>query len=307
MTVRDRLCIVGFGDVGFHWTRTLLEAGYDPDDLVVLYLPHDGGGLARAQAKAEDLGVSLVAAPDQVPDGAHLYFHATTASGSEDVLDRCLPHLSPEDVWVDVNSTGPAAQERMAALAAGSAVAFVDAAIMAPASKLGHRTPVWAAGPGTPQFAAWAERWDMPTVLIEGGPGAAAAIKMCTNLIVKGLAASLVEGLAVAEVIGVQAHVRDSLADYLGQDLVDSFSQRFIRPTMQHAARRAAEVEQAVEMGEHLGWDALNGRGVAAFLGRIAQVGGADIAERHEDQAAILREFSQAYSAWPQQRQEVSE
>lgn len=295
MTANDRVCIVGFGEVGFHWTRTLFDGGYDPEDLAVLYLPHAAGRLEHAQAKADELGARLVTTPEEVPDGTHLYLHATTAAGAEDVLDRCIDHLGSEDVWVDVNSTGPAAKECMAVVAAGSGAAFVDGAIMAPAWKLGHRTPVWAAGPGTAAFVAWAERWGMPTVFIEGGPGAAAGIKMCRSFIQKGLAASLVEGLAVAELIGVQQHVRRSLVEDLGQEVVDSFCRRFIRPTMQHAARRAAEVEQAIEMSEGLGWEALHARGVSDFLLRLAEVGGPDIAERNEDETAILQQLGQAY------------
>ena len=295
MTAADRLCIVGFGDVGYHWTRTLLDAGYDPDDLVVLYLPHDAGRLERAQAKAADVGARLVTDPGQVPGGTHLYFHATTAASAGDVLSRCISILGAKDVWVDVNSTGPAAKERMAEEVAETGAAFVDGAIMAPAWKLGHRTPVWASGPGSPTLAAWAERWGMQAVLVEGPPGAAASIKMCRSLILKGLAASLVEGLAVAELVGVEPHVRRSLAEDLGQEVVDSFCHRFIRPTMQHAARRAAEVEQAITMSERLGWEALNGSGVSQFLARIAEVGGADIGERHEDQTAILKALGKAY------------
>lgn len=297
----DSLCLVGFGNVGYHWVRTLLDAGYDREQLVVLYLPHDDERLARARQRANDLGVQFVTDPSAVPREVGLFVHATTAEHAAAILEWCVPALGPGSTWVDVNSTGPRVKSAMAEVVATTGAAFADGAIMAAAWKHGHRTPVWVAGPGAAAFATWAERWQTPVVVIDGEPGAAASIKMSRSLILKGFAASLVEGLAVAEVLGVREAVVASLSDDLGADVVDSFRDRFVRPTLQHARRRAAEVDQAVDMSQAAGWNAVVGSAVAAFLERIARVGGPSIAETHEDERAILAALGEAYIAADQE------
>lgn len=291
------ICMVGFGDVGYHWVSTLLEAGHDRDAVVVLYLPHDAGRLERARSKADELGVTLVTNPSDVPDTTRLYFHATTAATAAEVLDQCLSSLRSADTWVDVNSTGPAVKRQMAEAVAERGAGFVDGAIMGPAWKLGHRTPVWVSGSGTNALEAWAEHWGMPTVIVDGPAGAAASIKMCRSVILKGFAASLVEGLTLAELIGVLAPVLESLTDDLGSEVVDAFCQRFVRPTMQHAHRRAGEVVQAMEMGQELEFEVLTADGVSRYLERVARVGGAEIAERDDDMQAILGALGRATRA----------
>lgn len=298
MTASSAVCIVGFGEVGSNWTRTLIDAGYDPSDITILYLAHDRGRVAATRVRAGGLGVRLVDDPAGVPPSTRMFLHATTAASAEAVLERCLPHVAPDQVWVDLNSTGPSMKARMAVAAEGVGAAFADGAIMAPAWKLGHRTPVWVAGPGSSFFTAWAEQWGMPTVTVDGPPGAAASIKMCRSLILKGLAASLVEGLAVAQLAGVEEHVRRSLSDDLGVEIVELFSQRFIRPTLQHAGRRAAEVDEAVEMAEGLGWVPLHAEGVSRFLARVDDVGGSGIAARNDDSSLLLSEFAAAYAGF---------
>lgn len=297
MTDSASICLVGFGEVGSNWARTLIEAGHDPSRLTVLYLAHDRGRLVETRRRAEEIGVSLFDAPESVPFESHLFLHATTAASAEAVLERCLPSLATGHVWVDLNSTGPATKARMAEAVAATGATFADGAIMAPAWKLGHRTPVWVAGPGSGTFTAWAQQWGMPTVTVEGPPGSAASIKMCRSLILKGFAASLLEGLAVAELAGVEEPVRRSLNDDLGEGIVELLCQRFIRPTLQHAGRRGAEVDEAVEMAAGLGWEALHAIGVSGFLSRVAAVGGADIGDSDAERSQLLRELAAAYSA----------
>lgn len=296
MRVPENVCLIGFGEVGFNWAKTLLASGYEPAHLTVLYLTHESGRAQVATDMARKIGVTLVEELDSLPESVELWLHATTTASAEAVTSACLPYMESGQLWIDLNSTGPAMKARMADAVERTGAVFGDGAIMAPASEFGHRTPVWISGAASGRFRSWAGPTGMPVTVIEGPPGSAASVKMCRSLILKGLAASLIEGLAVAELAGVAAHVRRSLVEDLGEDVLDLFCSRFIRRTMQHAQRRSVEVSEAVEMANELGWEALHASGVVEFLQRVVSVGGVEIAEQFEDDGAVLRALGSAFA-----------
>lgn len=290
----ESICLVGFGEVGFNWSKTLIEGGYPVSQLAVLYLAHETGRLAVAQEKANTLGLRLVLEARDIPNSTTMFFHATTTASAESVLELCLPVLNQRHAWIDLNSTGPAMKSRMAERIAKTGAEFGDGAILAPASELGHRTPVWISGNASKRFVAWANEWGTPSEVIPGPPGSTASVKMCRSLILKGIAASLIEGLTVAQLAGVEDRVRTSLAENLGESVVERLCTLFIRRTMEHAERRSIEVRDAIQMASEFNFDAVLAKGVEAFLKQVVLVGGPEIGERFEADAAILRELGLA-------------
>ncbi len=125
------LYFVGFGEVTYHWIRTLIEAGYPRNALSVLYLDNGDRG-SVATARAAELDVRLVRSPADVLPNVKIHIHATAPALARRIFDACLPSLAPGQTWVDVNSAGPITKSRMSEDAASQGVDFVDGAIMAP-------------------------------------------------------------------------------------------------------------------------------------------------------------------------------
>jgi len=284
------LCFIGIGEVGYHWLRSLRDAGYPAEKLVVLYLDHGGRSDAAARRAAE-LGVALVRAPTDLPTTVEYHLHATAPAAASAVFAACLPALRSGQVWVDLNSAGPITKRSVARDAAARGVDFVDGAIMAPAWKHGHRTPVWISGSGAARFAAWGERWGTPTVPLGEQAGTAAQVKMSRSIIVKGLAASLVEGLLLAEMNGIAGPVVESLRGDFGKDLIDTLLRRFVPGTLRHGERRAMEMDGALELAEESGWEAVTLRSTATLLSRVGAVGDKDLAADPDNAMELLSEL----------------
>ena len=281
------MCFIGFGEVGYHWMRTLIEAGYPRDALCVLYLAH-GGRASVAKARAAELDVRLLHSPGEVPPGVQIHLHATAPAVARSIFDACLPSLCPGQIWVDVNSAGPVTKSRMSKEAALRGVDFVDGAIMAPAWKLGHRTPVWISGPGATRFAAWGDAWGMPTVFLGDDAGIAARVKMSRSVIVKGIAAALVEGLVLAELNGLSGPVVESLRADFGSDVIDTLCKRLVPGTLRHGERRAMEMDGALELASESGWEPVTLRSTAALLTRVGALGDKALAADSDNYKELL-------------------
>jgi 3-hydroxyisobutyrate dehydrogenase len=281
------LCFIGFGEVTYHWVRTLIEAGYPRDALCVLYLDHGGRG-SVATARSAELDVRLVHSSADVPRHVKIHIHATAPAVARRIFDACLPSLASGQIWVDVNSAGPITKSRMSDDAAPRGVDFVDGAIMAPAWKLGHRTPVWISGPGARGFAAWGEVWGTPTVFVGEHAGIAARVKMSRSVIVKGIAACLVEGLVLAEMNGLAGPVVESLRADFGSEVIDTLCKRLVPGTLRHGERRAMEMDGALELASECNWQPVTLRSTAALLSQVGALGSKDLPADSDNYAELL-------------------
>lgn len=282
------LCFVGFGEVTYHWLRTLTGAGYPRDALGVLYLEHRGGRESVAAARAVELGVRLARSVADVPRDRQMYLHATSPAGAYGVFEACRPLLRAGTAWIDLNSTGPTVKVRMAADAAAYGTDFVDGAIMAPAWQLGHRTPVWMSGTGTARFEAWGKAWGTPTVVVGDEAGAAARVKMCRSVIVKGIAASLVEGLLLAEMNGIADPVLESLRNDFGPEIIDTLCNRLVQGTLRHGQRRADEMAGTLDLAAESHWQPRTMHSTAALLAYAGALGSRAVVPHADDYRTLL-------------------
>ncbi len=288
MEQAPRLCFVGFGEVTYHWLRTLTQAAYPRDALGVLYLDHPGGREGVAAARALELGIRLARSPAEVAPDTDIHIHATAPAVAYEIFAACRSLLRPGKAWIDLNSTGPTTKVRMAVDAAACGVDFVDGAIMAPAWQHGHRTPVWQSGTGTTRFAAWGKTWGTPTVFVGEEAGAAARVKMCRSVIVKGITASLVEGLLLAEMNGIADPVLESLRDDFGPQVIDTLCNRLIQGTLRHGERRSAEMNGALDLAAETHWRPLTMHSTAALLAYVGAFGSRGVVPHADSYRALL-------------------
>src|SRR5262249_41838501 len=84
--------------------------------------------------------------------------------------------------------------------------------------------------------------------VMDGPIGAAAAVKMCRSIVIKGLEALLLECSLAAREYGAANRVYDSLAEtYPGMDW-RKLANYMIGRVLEHGARRAREMEEVAEM-----------------------------------------------------------
>lgn len=156
--------------------------------------------LRRAQADGlEDAGslAALCAASDIVlsicpPHGAEALADAVTRTGFR-------------GLFLDANAIAPDTARRIAALVAGGGARFADGGVVGPPARAPGETRLYLSGDGAPEAAALFAASLAEPVCVEGGPGAASALKMAYAGWTKGRTALLLAIRAYARAEGVDA------------------------------------------------------------------------------------------------------
>lgn len=114
-------------------------------------------------------------------------------------------------VYVDCNAVSPATSHRIGAAVAPAGFAYVDAGIIGPPPREGEtKTRFYASGAPAEGFARLRE-YGLDIRVIEGGIGAASAVKMCYAALTKGLMAIATEAFTTASHLGVADALRAEL------------------------------------------------------------------------------------------------
>jgi 3-hydroxyisobutyrate dehydrogenase-like beta-hydroxyacid dehydrogenase len=233
-----RVAVLGLGEAGQAFATGLAAAGAS----VVGHDPRPGAGAGVARA-----GSNAAAAA-----GADLVLSLNASGVAETVAAEALPAMRAGAVLADLNTAPPQQKRRLDARARDHGVRFADVAVLGPVPPRGVATPSLAAGPGAAEYARIVNAHGGAVDVVDGPAGAAAARKLLRSVVMKGLAAALLEALAGARAAGCEDWLRDNLADQFGAPLVT----RLETGSHQHAARRVAEMDAAVALLADLGVEA---------------------------------------------------
>jgi 3-hydroxyisobutyrate dehydrogenase-like beta-hydroxyacid dehydrogenase len=249
MSMADRqapIGFLGFGEAGFHLARGLRRAGAPPLVAFDIKAQHEAGG-ERIRARAVETGTRLVEAPATLAQEARVILSVVTAASALEAAESLAADLAADHLYVDLNSVSPATKSRIAAVVGDGAGRFVEGAIMAPVSGADHRVPILLNGPAAPAVVDALSPYQMRLEVMNGAIGAAAAVKMCRSIVIKGLEALLLECTLAAREYGAADRVYDSLAEtYPGIDWRKTASYTIGR-VLEHGERRAREMEEVVE------------------------------------------------------------
>lgn len=237
---------LGFGEAGFHLARGLRGAGAPPLVAFDIKAHHDTGG-ERIRARAAETGIHLVESPRMLARDARVILSVVTAASALDAAESLAADLATDHLYVDLNSVSPATKGQIAAVVGDGAGRFVEGSIMAPVSGADHRVPILLNGPAAPAVVDALSPYQMRLDVMSGAIGAAAAVKMCRSIVIKGLEALLLECTLAAREYGAADRVYDSLAEtYPGIDWRKTASYMIGR-VLEHGERRAREMEEVAK------------------------------------------------------------
>lgn len=161
------------------------------------------------------------------------------------LVERLLPHLARQEIkplYVDANALNPTTKQALAQQLATAGVELVDGAIIGPPPTGQTRSTIFhLSGPAAPRAAML----DVPGIkaeVLDGGIGAASALKMCFGGINKGIA-----GLASALLLAAERHgAADALRAEMQRSMPDMFTRfgRQIPDMFPKAYRWVAEMEE---------------------------------------------------------------
>jgi 3-hydroxyisobutyrate dehydrogenase len=238
---------IGFGEAGFTIGNGLRGAGLER--LVAYDIAADTADRGpQIQRRARASGALLAPGSQALAESADLLLSTVTSSSALDAAVQTAPFLRPGHIYADLNSVSPARKREIAAIVTATGASFVEVAVMAPVEPYGHRVPMLLGGPDAAAFAERMAPFGMRMqVLGTSTIGAAAAVKMCRSIVVKGLEALLCECVLGAHEYDAADHVFASLQEtFPGIDwkkLADYTMGRVVV----HGERRAREMEEVAE------------------------------------------------------------
>lgn len=239
MTARPRICVFGLGEAGSLIAGDLAEIGADVHG-------YDPAGVATPAGVTRHTDARDAARHAEVVLGITAGADATTA------LTQALDTIPAGAVYADLATASPGLERQLETLAVGAGLGFVDVALMAPVPGNGLHTPALASGPAATAFVAAMAPLGMPVEYAGEAAGQATTRKLLRSVVMKGLAALVVESLRAAEAAGLAEETwRNIVAQITVAD--EALLRRLVAGTATHAGRRAHEMEATADLLAELG------------------------------------------------------
>ena len=247
-----RLCFIGFGEAGQAFASGLRGAGVTTMAAWDILFPQPAGASLRAAGEA--IGVRLGTSAADAITGSDVVIAAVTAASSLQAAEQAKPHLSGDQLYLDINSVSPG-RKQATAQHLGQSARYVDVAVMAPVHPARHQTPVLLAGPCAETVRSLMQELGMKPAIAGPEIGQAAAIKMVRSVMIKGMEALTQECFLAATRAGVEPQIVASLSkSFPGLDWPKIIAYNLERMA-NHGTRRAAEMEEVADTLRELGID----------------------------------------------------
>jgi 3-hydroxyisobutyrate dehydrogenase-like beta-hydroxyacid dehydrogenase len=278
--VTRRWGLIGFGEAGRIIGGAVAAAGVDlkVHDRVLLD-PGRGPALREAITAAGATPVDDLSAFADRDVVVSLVTPATAVPAAQGYS----PHARDGVLYVDLNSTAPAAKHEIKALLPG--VRVVDGVMTGGGIQLDRdQIPISLAGPDADEATDLLSGAGLNAAVVGTEVGAAAALKMLRSVVIKGMEGLWVEALLAARQMGVVepllANIEETLDRYSARD----FATMLVTTHVGHAGRRQVEVRGSR--------DTVAGTGVPPLMSN-------GILARHEHSARGLAAAGQEAGAVP--------
>lgn len=252
-----RLGFIGFGEVGFEMATGFKGEGLQDILVYDVMQGHPKFGPLLAE-RVEKTGVTLVDAPEKVLQQVDVVIVAVPGDKALDTARGIKAQVKSGSIYVDVSASSPEIKKSIAQELQGTGAVFVDGAMLGSLPLFKHKVPTLISGEGSDKFYEVMAPYHMDLEKVSDVPGEATAIKLVRSIFMKGLPALFVEVLEAASLMKVDHLVLKSLAGTMNACPFEETFNRLVTGSSVHAARRAHEMVNVVEM--------LNGLGVAPTM-----------------------------------------
>lgn len=203
--------------------------------------------------------------------------HAAMVERADIILSVCPPHLAESlageiadlgfsGLYVEGNAIAPARSHRIASRLSAAGAQIVDGGIIGgPAWEPGSGTRFYLSGEQAEQVASLFAGSPLEAPVIDGGVGAASALKMTFAAYTKGTTALLTAILATAENLGVRADLERQWGETFAGD-----THRRVAANTAKAWRFAGEMREIAATFESAGMPAGFHEGAAEVFERLA-------------------------------------
>ncbi|KQQ03429.1 MULTISPECIES: NAD(P)-dependent oxidoreductase [unclassified Rathayibacter] len=204
---------------------------------------------------------------------ADLVIVLTAASLSERIAVDTAPHLREGAVYADFTTASPATMEAVERIVSDAGGRFADVAILGPVPTKGARTETIVSGAAAADVEAYLTSLGAEVERIDGPAGVATSRKLLRSVLMKSLAAVVVEAVTAGRAAGCEPWIREQIAAQLSGD-VEATIERYETGSRKHAVRRGHEMAAVVEYLDSLDVPSEMSAASERFLERLAKENG---------------------------------
>lgn len=239
----DRVCLLGFGEVGQRLAPALLAAGVQLRAYDQLFADASSAP-SRAAQKFSDITFASTAI--EAVHTAQLVISAVTAGQNLAAAKSIISGLTPGTWFLDLNSVSPHSKQQVATIVEAAGGRYVEAAVMGPVAPQGIASPIFLGGPQAQAFLPEAQTLGFTGAsFYHAELGRASACKMCRSVLIKGLESLFTESLLAAHHYGVEEGVINSLDNLMPGVDWQKHAPYMISRSLEHGQRRAEEMREA--------------------------------------------------------------
>lgn len=244
-----KIGFIGFGEVGFEMSK-----GYKEEGVTEIYaydvMQNDSTYGPLVKERASISGVVLVESLQELANKSALLIAAVPGDKALATAKAATEFLSEKTLYVDVSASSPEVKKQIWEEIKGKKANFVDGAMLGPLPLYRHKVPTLISGSGCDEFLEIMKPYHMDLEKVSEVPGDATSIKLIRSIFMKGLPALFVEVLEAASIMKVDHLVLKSLATTMNACSFEETFNRLVTGSAVHAARRAHEMKNVIEMLE---------------------------------------------------------
>ncbi len=261
---------MGFGEAAPAIAEGLAEAG--AKDIYTFDIAYESSPDRFAPRLARS-GTKMTGSPAELASRCKLVFSLVTCTEAVPAAESIAEHLTPDHVYVDMNSASPPVKRQVGDIVEKNGAQFVEAAVMSVVPPLRHQVPVLLCGRAATNLVSALEPYGMKLEVLGDQIGAASATKMFRSIMVKGMQGLFIECLLAARHFGTEKRVLDTVtASYPGINW-NEFADYLIGRSALHAGRQSHEMEEVSQTLESIGELPLMARATAERLRRFSELG----------------------------------
>ena len=260
-----KLGFIGFGEVGSTFTKAMSQHGAD----IIVYdlLLDQPGQRERVAARIRETG-SEAASLREVLDRSEYVLSAVLTQVAKEVARTCARYLKPGQVYVDLNSTSPAAKVEIGGIVEAAGAGFVEGAILGAVGATGAATRILTAGERGQSVADLLNSCGLNVSYYSPEIGKASMFKMLRSIFSKGLEALILELLVAGKRAGIEQDLWEDIVDFMSKKPFDRIASNWVQSHAVAHERRYHEMLQVVETMEEIGIEPVMTKGTEALFAR---------------------------------------
>ena len=252
-----RICVFGLGEAGGLIAADLVRAGvsvsgFDPKPVTT------------------PTGVERYDDPTEAVKDVDMVIALTAAADATGALQQAFDMIPRDAVYADFSTAAADLKQSLGSRCASREIAFADVAIMSIVPGNGVRAPTLVSGTGAQRFVEVFSGFGMPSSVVSQQAGDAATRKLVRSVMMKGLAAVVIEALQAAEAAGCTDWIWRNIADDITQSDEERL-RRLVKGTHKHGLRRLHEMEASTGLLQELGVEPIMTRSTTENLRRVVQ------------------------------------